>query len=316
MRIGVIALVCAAAMLPHVAAAQTTAEQAAIIAGDPPIGTPNLVLADVPAAAGPARELFNGRDLGGWEAWLGYEDPSLTFQQTDARPLGTSVDTGQVFSVVTEDGGPAIRAGGKYWGSLIHADDMADYHLSLEYKWGPGIWPPSVAETRNNGLLYHSHGGPGTIFGTWRRSIEFQLQHGSLGMVIPLGNELRTRVRVGQDMAIPYPHRRFFVMGRAVDVANGTPAWNVEGATNAEKPVGTWNRIDLYVVGNHSVHVVNGMPVMEVDDIGVIGADGSRTPLTHGRIQLQSEGAETFFRNIRVEPIKALPKVLHEVRRQ
>jgi hypothetical protein len=32
-------------------------------------------------------------------------------------------------------------------------------------------------------------------------------------------------------------------------------------------------------------------------------------PLTHGRIQLQSEGAETFFRKIVLEPIARLPKI-------
>jgi hypothetical protein len=32
-------------------------------------------------------------------------------------------------------------------------------------------------------------------------------------------------------------------------------------------------------------------------------------PLTEGRIQLQSEGAETYFRNISIEPIDRLPSV-------
>lgn len=309
MRTGWIAAAIMAMAAP--AAAQTTPEQAAIIAEDPPAGTPGpFELADVPTPTGPARDLFNGRDLTGWEAWLGYADPSVTFRQNSLTPLGTSVDPAQVFTVVTEDGGPAIRAGGTYWGSLIHAEELGGYHLSLEYKWGPKIWPPSAAETRNNGLLYHSFGPPGTVFGTWRKSVEFQLQHGSLGMVIPLGNELRVQTRVGQDKALPYPHRRFRVTGRRIEVANGTPAWNVEGARDMEKPVGAWNRIDLYVVGNRAVHVVNGVPVMDVDGIFTVAPDGSRTPLERGRIQLQSEGAETFFRSIRVEPIDRLPKVL------
>ena len=33
-------------------------------------------------------------------------------------------------------------------------------------------------------------------------------------------------------------------------------------------------------------------------------------PLTHGAIQLQSEGAETFFRDIVIEPITALPRIV------
>jgi hypothetical protein len=302
--------VAACALLAGAAQAQEIPpEQAAIIAGDPAAKAEALELTDLPKAAGPARTLFNGRDLSGWEAWLGYRDPSVTFQQTGATPIGTSIDPAEVFTVVTEDGGPAIRAGGTYWGSLIHAEALGDYHLSLEYKWGPKIWPPSQAETRNNGLLYHSFGPPGTVFGTWRKSVEFQLQHRSAGMVIPLGNELRVRTRVGQDKALAYPHRLFRLGGRAVEIANGTPAWNVEHGVDAEKPVGEWNRIDLYVLGDKAVHVVNGVPVMVIDGLSIVGADGKREPLMRGRIQLQSEGAETFFRNIRVEPIAALPKV-------
>lgn len=32
-------------------------------------------------------------------------------------------------------------------------------------------------------------------------------------------------------------------------------------------------------------------------------------PLTAGRIQLQSEGAETYFRNLTIEPIDHLPQI-------
>jgi hypothetical protein len=133
----------------------------------------------------------------------------------------------------------------------------------------------------------------------------------STGMVIPVGNELRVRLPVAQDMAIIYPHRRFRIGGREIDLANGTPAWNVENAVDVEKPVGEWNRVDLYAVGDRAVYVVNGVPVMELRDIASL-ATGVRVPLTHGRIQLQSEGAETFFRNILVEPIASLPRIVAE----
>jgi hypothetical protein len=79
--------------------------------------------------------------------------------------------------------------------------------------------------------------------------------------------------------------------------------------------VGGWNRIDLYVVGDHAVQVVNGVPAMELRDIAEIDAGGNRVRLTHGRIQLQAEGAVTYFRNIRVEPIRALPRIREAARR-
>lgn len=204
------------------------------------------------------------------------------------------------------DGGPAIRAGGRFWGSLATQSDFADYHLSLEYRWG-GLEP---GQARNNGIVYLSHGPAGGVFGTWRAGIEFQLEHGSNGMVIPMGNAMRARTTIAQDRSARYPYRVFRIGGKAIDLANGNPAYSVEAANQAEKPIGAWNRIDLYVVGNRAVHVVNGMAVMVLTDIAEIGPDGARLPRTRGRIQLQAEGAETFFRNIRIEPIAALPKVL------
>lgn len=306
-----IMLAAAALLVATGAQAQISPQQAEIIKDDPPAQPQVLELVDLPRPTGPARDLFNGRDLTGWAPWLGYADPALTFKPRTVAPLGTSVDTGEVFAVETVDGGPAIRAGGRYWGSLATLEDFADYHLSLEYRWGPA----RPGESRNNGVVYFSHGNPGAVFGTWMTGMEFQLEHGSNGMAIPMGNAIRTRVAVAQDRNVRYPYRVFRMGGREIDLANGNPAYSVEHASDAEKPVGMWNRIDLYVVGDHAVQVVNGVPVMELRDVAEIDAAGNRVKLTHGRIQLQSEGAVTWFRNIRVEPIRALPRIRARTRR-
>jgi hypothetical protein len=291
--------------------AQTGPQQAEIIKDDPPAQPQRLELVDLPKATGPARDLFNGRDLAGWAPWLGYADTSLTFKPQTVAPLGTSIDTREVFAVETVDGGPAIRAGGRYWGSLATTEDFADYHLSLEYRWG-GL---REGESRNNGVVYFSHGSPGAVFGTWMTGMEFQLEHGSNGMAIPMGNSVRTHVTIAQDKGVRYPYRVFRMGGREIDLANGNPAYSVEHASDAERPVGRWNRIDLYVVGDHAVQVVNGVPVMELRDVAEVDAAGNRVKLTHGRIQLQSEGAVTWFRNIRIEPITALPRIREGRRR-
>ena len=304
MRIGAWAGACAL-LVAGTANAQAP-DRAEIIKGDPAWTGQSYGLESLPKATGPSRSLFNGRDLKGWAPWLGFADTSLTFRgDPGASPLGTSVDTGQIFAVETVDGGPVIRAGGPYWGSLAFAEDLADYHLSLEYRWG-GLEPE---QQRNNGVVYFSHGKPGGVFGTWMAGMEFQLQLGNNGMAIPMGNMIRTRTSVAQDLGIEYPHRRFAMGGREIDLANGNLAYSVGAAVNVEKLIGEWNRIDLYVVGNHAIHVVNGVAVMELRDVAEIDSSGKRVPLTHGRIQLQAEGATTYFRNIRVEPIRTLPRL-------
>lgn len=287
-------------------AQELTPQQAEIIKDDPTASPQKLVLRDVPRPAGPAIELFNGRNLIGWLPWLGYADTSRTFRARTVDPLGTEADWREIFAVETVDGGPTIRAGGKYWGSLATSAEFADFHLSLEYRWGDA----AAGQARNNGVIYFSHGEPGGVFGTWQTGIEFQLEHGSNGMAIPMGNAMRTRTTIAQDRSVRYPFRVFRLGGKPIDLANGNPAYSVEAASQAEKPLGQWNRIDLYVVGSDAVHVVNGVPVMVLRDIAEIAPDGKRVPLARGRIQLQAEGATTWFRDIRIEPIRRLPKVV------
>jgi hypothetical protein len=307
---GMAVAACIAAGMAAPAAAQMTPAQKEAIARDPVARPQRLALVDVPNPTGPAVQLFNGRDLTDWESWLGYADPGLTYQRPAIAPLGTAGDHAKAFSVVTEDGAPALRVEGETWGSLVHKADLSDYHLSLEFKWGDQVYAPRLTEPQNNGLLFHSHGAHGAVWGTWMTAVEFEIMRGSTGMVVPVGDDIRARTHVAQDMKIIYPHRRFRIGGKALDLRNnGNPDWNVEAANDAEKPVGQWNRLDLYTVGDRAIFVVNGVPVMELAGMAEVDAGGNRVPLTHGRIQLQSEGAETFFRNIRVEPIARMPRL-------
>jgi len=296
----------ASAQTPPRTPAQVAAERAAVIADDPVFKPQDLALGDLPKATGRKVVLFNGRDLKAWEGWLGYADPAKTYRNPPEAPLGPA-GAEEIFKVVTEDGQPALYISGKTWGALVHKGDFANYHLRLEFKWGKGRWAPRLYLPANNGLLYHSYGPHGASTGTWMKAVEFEIMQGSTGMAVRVGENTRPYSFVGRDPSIIYPQRRFMLGGREVEIVS--PAWNVENARDAEKPAGEWNTLDLYVLGDRAVHVVNGQPVMMVHGIKVLDDSGKATPLTHGRIQLQSEGAETFFRNIVLEPIDRLPTV-------
>jgi len=303
----------AAAGLMAQAATPSPVEQAQAIVGDAPATPQVLVLADVPRATGPARALFNGRDLTGWQPWLGYPDPAVTYRDNPGvAPIGRSRATTGDFAVKAIDGKPALWVKGETWGALVHDADLRDYHLRLEFRWGDKRWAPRIGQPPNNGLLYHTHGAPGAVFGTWQPSVEFEIMAGSTGMAVAVGRDLRIRTTAAPDPALISPPVRYRLGGRPVEIVNGSLIWNVENARDAERPAGAWNVLDLYVLGDRAVHVVNGLPVMVVEGLATIGKDGARTPLTHGRIQLQSEGAETWFRNVSVEPIDRLPRVVEK----
>jgi hypothetical protein len=280
----------------------------ALTRGIPIAGPQELALADLPMGQGPRVSLFNGVDLNDWDGWLGYPDPAETFKKTHSvNPIGAG-GIGKDFRVVVEEGEPAVYVNGKTFGSLTHKGDYADYHLRLQFKWGKTTYYPKLSDPQDSGLLYHSHGAPGGALGTWMRSVEFDIIHGQFGRLVTVGDRLSSKTTVGRDADLLNPRRRYMVGGREVEIPG--VSWFAQNATDQEKPVGDWNTLELYVLGDKAIHVINGVPVLEAWNICDAEDAGARCePLTHGRIQLQSEGSEAFFRRITVEPIKSLPKV-------
>jgi hypothetical protein len=295
----------------------STPDQQAVIANDPPYKAQSLTLVDLPKGKRPAVSLFNGNNLKGWDSWLGYADPRDTYGKPTAGPIGLNKNTSSVFRAVTVDGRPALYSSGKIWGGLITTKSYRDYHLRLQFKWGENAWLPIP---RNNGVLYHSHGAYGAFFGTWMSALEFEIVPKSIGMLLTVGDSKGTHsfstvdwrvganVEVARDNSIAYPFRRYMPGGRLS--ALQMPAFNVDAGVDAEKPLGEWNTLDIYVLGDRSIHVVNGVPVMAASGLTTTDRNGSRVPLVEGRIQLQSEGAETYFRDISIEPITRLPKIV------
>ncbi len=77
-------------------------------------------------------------------------------------------------------------------------------------------------------------------------------------------------------------------------------------AGDPEKPHGEWNTLELLCWNGDSVHIVNGHVVMRLHHAERL--DGSApAPLTAGRISLQTEGAEVFYRDVEVMPLTARP---------
>jgi len=277
-----------------------------IIPDTPRFEAQTLALADVPRPSGKAARLFNGRDLSGFTPWLGKAGGGMIFPGSPEKPLGRT-GIGEVFRVVQVDGAPTIYISGRSWGAINTRRKYGNFHLSLSYKFGQQ-WSPDVAP--NSGVLYHSFGEEGMILGAWMNSVEFEISSPKTGMVMPVGLSVRMDATLGEGPetgSMGGPDYRYMDGGKLATIRFPT---QVRQATDAEHPLGQWNRLDLYVAGDKAVHVVNGVPVMALSNLKVIGDDGVATPLTRGRIQFQSEGTEIWFRDIRIEPIRTVPRIL------
>ncbi len=129
---------------------------------------------------GTEKSLFNGKDLSGWDTYIGplYDSVKKDFA---GEPIGLNKDPNHVFSVVKENGKPALRISGENFGGISTKEEFGNYHLRLEFKWGKLKWHPKRNAKRDSGILYHAVGPHATDGLFWMRSQEFQIQEGDCG---------------------------------------------------------------------------------------------------------------------------------------
>jgi hypothetical protein len=252
------------------------------------------------------KPLMNGKDLTGWDTYLGPVFDTLKGEEVGA-PLGVNTDPKKTFSIVTEDNKSALRISGEHFGGISTQNEFSNYHLRLEFKWGKLKWAPRKNAKRDSGLLYHAVGPHGAGYGFWMRSQEFQVQEGDLGDYWSIAKSIidvpATEFKAGVFKFDPTGQLQTFGRGKGEEL-------RCYKNPDAEKPSGEWNVIEVYCFGDTSVHVVNGKTVMALFHSRQPGDDGKDLPLTKGKIQLQSEGAEVFYRDIKIRSITRLPETL------
>lgn len=249
--------------------------------------------------------LFNGKDLQGWDTYIGPAyDTSL--KKFYGPSVGLNTDPDRVFTVIKDDGKPAIRISGEKFGGISTQQSFANYHLQLEFKWGKLKWHPKRNAKRDSGLLYHAVGNHGADGGFWMRSQEFQIQEGDCGDYWGVAGGIADvpATQQSEKRFIYSPGAQLYTFSQT-----GPNGRNCIKYPDAEKPTGEWNVIDLYCFGDTSVHVVNGKVTMILYNLRQLEKD-REIPLAEGKIQLQSEGAEIFYRNLWVEEIKDIPQSL------
>jgi hypothetical protein len=211
--------------------------------------------------------LFDGRGLGAFDTFV--------------RGEGLNSDTGHVFRV--ERG--VIHVSGTEHGYIVTKQPFRHYRLHAEFKWGEGTFGSRAGKARDSGILYHVQ-GPDKV---WPRSVEFQIQEGATGDFWMTDSASITG-RDGRRVTGP--------VGRSLPIDRfGKGPWqNVVGYRDpngeVERPHGEWNVLELVVAADTVRHYVNGRLVNE----------GTAPFPSEGKILFQSEGAEVYFRNVRLYP--------------
>ena len=247
--------------------------------------------------------LFNKQDLTGWDTYIGpeFNDSGVAIS---IIPIGLNKDPLDVFSVVDLDGEKVIRISGESWGGISTVKEYGNYHLRLKYKWGISKWGQKKDKPRDSGLLYHAVGPHGADAGAWMRSQEFQIEEGNTGDYWGVAGGV-------QDIPALQINGKFIYdpsMEPVTFSATGTAGRHCVKRGTYEIN-GGWNTLDLYCFKDTSVHVVNGNAVMVLFNSRQQDKDRF-TPLVKGKIQIQSEGAEVYYKDIIIEPIKGISSSL------
>lgn len=250
------------------------------------------------------KSLFNGKDLSGWNTYLAPEMDDKGKPIT-GEPIGLNNDPKHVFTIVKEDGENVIRISGEGWGGISTQKEFENYHLQLQFKWGALTWGQKKGQKKDSGLLYHSVGKYGADYGAWMRAQEFQIEEGNTGDYWGCAGALAD-IPANKVSDKDYVYSK---QGTMLTFSQQSPQGRhciKEG--DGENPTGQWNTLDLYCHGDTSMHVVNGKLMMILYH-NRQWDNGQESPLTKGKIQLQSEGAELFYRHIKIEPIAQLPGI-------
>lgn len=251
--------------------------------------------------------LFDGSDLDQWDTYLGPAfKPGITWANIRDYPAnGVNNDTTGVFTIASLGGENVLRVSGEVWGGIFTKREFENYHLQLQFKWGEKRSYPREDRPRDSGLLYHGVEEHGTNDLFWLRSQEFQIQEGDCGDYWGVGGALiNVRASLNTDSTLQYdPKGPLLTFSK-----NSASGRHCKKYPDAERTSGQWNTIDLYCFGSTSMHMMNGVLIMVLENSRQLIEEGREAPLTRGKIELQSEGAEIYFRNIRIRPIDELPK--------
>ena len=156
---------------------------------------------------------------------------------------------------------------GKELGYIMTDKSFGNYHFVLDFKWGEKRWPPREPNKRDSGICYNIPEDSKDEI--WPPSVECQIQEGDVGDFWLLGN---STIQVDGKQNPPLNHSQ------------------IVKKRDGEKPNGEWNTVEVISFNGKCAHIVNGILVNYGENSSLIG----------GRILIQSEYAELYYRNIMI----------------
>lgn len=250
------------------------------------------------------------KDLSQWDNYLSYRH-QVGYKGQEPKdengniiqPVGLNKSGYDVFTIIEENNEPVLKISGEIYGCIFTKEEYSNYHLCLKVKWGDRKWDPRKKLLKDSGILYHSIGPFGKDYWrSWMLSQEFQVMEGHMGDFWSQQNsaiDIKAFIPEGEMNSVADETQAFKVFGQG-----GETGFCLRSA-NYEKSVGEWNTLELICFNGQSLHIVNGHVVMILNNSRYF-EDGKAIPLNKGKIQLQSEAAEVYYKDIRIRNLESI----------
>ena len=256
-------------------------------------------------------------ELSLWDTYLSYKlqieyDGSVP-EDKDGNlisPIGLNKTDYTVFTVTAENNEPVLKVSGEIYGCVITKAEYENYHLRLKVKWGDKKWDPRRNLLKDSGILYHGIGPVGIgYWRSWMLSQEMQIMEGHMGDYwSQTTSAIDIKAFIPEHTMNPVADKgqSFISMGAGEEISGFCLR-----SANYEYNDGEWNTLELICFEDKSIHIVNSHVVMILKNSRYI-QDGEKIPLNKGKIQLQSEAAEVYFKNIQIRQLESLPTEYHQ----
>jgi hypothetical protein len=251
-------------------------------------------------------ELFNGKNFTGLYTYL-VGGTNLNGRNYDNDPAGTfKAENGMIHGSNTVN-----------QGHIGTRKDYARYRCRVEYRYA------GTVGSTNAGFLYHLDTASWKLYGQHPRSVECQMKHNEAGWAFLIANVWMTTTVDPKTKGDATP--RFMAASEGgVPYVQGDrdPKRTIMSSAHVEHwPADTaWNSEEIRVYGGDSAfHVVNGTVVLKGTHLEydkVKDDTTARLPLNKGKIGLQAEGHEVWYRNWHIMELDQDGKPVGLARRQ
>jgi hypothetical protein len=277
------------AMLPYRSLAQTS--------GAPPA-------LPAPGADGGV-SLINGRDLSGWYTMLLKSGKGVA----EKRKI-VAMEEQMLHILGNDESDDPVESG-----YLATNQEFENVHIRVEYKWGMKRHAPRFTPKRDNGLLYGLVGEDKV----WPTCVDCQIEEGDVGDFFLVGGVRGIQAGHGAGLfGVGINPVTGWPQPQSAGGPGRTGGRGTAGTQSPPEPTGgrlikdgdfelldQWNTVEVIWQGAKAEHIVNGRTVNVVTSLQQPDPQnsGAYIPLVRGKIAIEIEFAEIWYRRVEVKAL-------------